>query len=59
MSANKGSKKILKKNTETSGKLIIAVNASVGYVYIPCTCLSGDCSIIPYLLDWGLGYEGQ
>ena len=30
-----------KKNTVTFGKLIISVYASVGYVYISCTCLSG------------------
>jgi len=30
-----------KKNTETSGRLIIAVYASYVYVYISCTRLSG------------------
>jgi hypothetical protein len=39
VSVNNGSEN-LKKNTATSGKLIIAVYLSIVYVYISCTCLS-------------------
>jgi len=57
MSANNGSEKFYK-NTTTSGKQIIAVHASVGYVYISCTGLSSRLSVILYLLDWGGGVGG-
>jgi hypothetical protein len=39
--ANNGSEKLRAKSTATSGKLIVAVYGSYGYVYISCTCLLG------------------
>jgi hypothetical protein len=40
ISVNNSSKKFFKKITATSAKLIIAVYASVVYVYISCTRMS-------------------
>jgi len=48
----------VKKNTATFGKLIIAVYASVVYVYIPVHVCQVDKSIIPYLLEQGVGLWG-
>ena len=52
--------KILKeKNATTSGKLIIAVHASVVYLYISCTYVTHRLeydSLLVGLWDWG---EGQ
>ena len=58
LSVNNDSKKFYKKNTATSGKLIIAVYASVVYVYISLTCLSSRLeynSLFVGLGAWGVG----
>jgi hypothetical protein len=52
-------KKILKKkDATTSGELIIAVYASIVYLYISCTCVTGrleyDARFVG-LEDWGEG----
>jgi hypothetical protein len=47
------------KNTATSGKLIKAVYVAYGYVYIFVQVSQVGWSVIPYLLDWGLGCEGR
>ena len=58
ISVNDGSTKFLnKKKTAISGKLILAVYASVIYVYISCTCLSGRLeynSLFVGLGGWGV-----
>jgi hypothetical protein len=38
ISVNNCSEKLWKENTETSGKIIIAVYASFVYAFISCTC---------------------
>jgi len=43
------------KNTSTSGKLIIAVSVSYGYVCVFVQVSQVGWSIILYLLDWGFG----
>jgi len=55
ISANSG-RENKKQITATSGRLIVAVYASVGYVYITCTCLSSlleDNSTFVGLGVWG------
>jgi len=54
--ANSGSEKLWTKNTATSGKLIKAVYAAYGYVYICCTSQSGQLeynSVFVGLGEWG------